>query len=289
MASRQLEGRALPWLEVWCGSIDHLEGIFMFRLRLLGGLLFGFVFVACEVVHKEGVQVTPQRPTFSSGTTTTASGTVEIEAGLTVDPGDSVDVPTNTKVGLSEQTELFLGWSPYRHLDLRGPDGNGPSDLLVGTRHRFLDETDTRPAAALQLATKLPTGSTREGLSSGEVDFFAAGIVSKDFETVSLTGFYQLGVLGESNDDAVDVEHGLALALGVPILEELGAFAELAGVFTPEQNFDSVFTTVGVAYALSESLVLDGAFAVGLNDDAPDFQVLVGLTFNPGWIFRTVD
>ncbi|MEQ8768755.1 MAG: transporter [Planctomycetota bacterium] len=252
-----------------------------------GTVLLAIVLVACEVVHDPETQVTPQRPTYSSSTTTTAYRTLELEAGLSVDPNDSVDTPTTWKYGAGSATELFVGWSPYRHLDREGADGHGPGDLSIGTRHRFWEETSGRPAAALQLATKLPTGSQSQGLSSGEVDFFAAGILSKDFEAISLTGFYQLGVLGEPDDSEVDLEHGLALAAGAPIVKELSAFAELAAIYDREQDFDSVFTTWGLALAVGPGLVLDAGAAFGLNHDAPDFQLLIGLTFNPGLELRS--
>ena len=230
-------------------------------------------------------RVTPQRPTFSSSTTTTAAGTAEIETGLGLDPGDFFDTPTTVKVGVSETSELFIGWSPFQWIEKPGSNGRGVGDLTIGTRQRFMEETESSPAAAFQLSTKLPTADEDEGLGSGEVDFRAAGIVSKQIENVALTGFYQLGFLGEVGDEDIDLEHGLAVAGSIPVADQLSLFGEMTLRITPEADQEELFTIFGAAYEVNESLVLDGALLVGLSPDAPDFQILIGLTHNLGEIF----
>ncbi len=238
--------------------------------------------VGCRAVR---APVTPQRPTFSSDTNTTAVGTVELEAGGAVDPRDSFDSPLTLKVGVSERSEFFVGWSPYQWVETEGSDGRGASDTLIGTRQRIVDPTESgRPSVAVQLATKLPTGSEREGLSSGEIDFFAAGIVSTELSGFGVTGFYQMGFLGEPDDSEFDLEHGIALAVGRPIFGATSAFGEIAARVAHEQDRDELFTTLGIAHAITPSLVLDTSVVVGLNRDAQDFQILFGFTYNFGRI-----
>ncbi len=254
---------------------------FMLRIALPAFLLV--LSVGCRTVGRNGAPVTPQRPSFSSDTSTTAPGTVEIETGVTVDVRDSTDTPTSIKYGLYDRGELFLNLSPFQHLGDAGQDGEGFGDMGIGVRHRLWEDTERRASAALQLLTKLPTGDEDEGLSTGEVDFFAAGIATREYSLATVTAFYQLGVLGEQNDNDVDLEHGLALAAGRSLTNDLGIFGEVAATVAPEQP-DTAFVTLGSAYALSPSLVLDAGFAVGLDSDAPDFQFLLGLTTNLGRI-----
>ncbi len=240
---------------------------------------------SCVFPSGEQAPATPQRPTLSSDTNTTAQGTVELEAGGVIDPADFLEIPTTLKFGVGPRTELFTNWSPYVKQDQPGTDARGQSDLDVGFRHRFLKESEAFPSAAVQITTKIPTGSTREGLSSGEVDFFAAGILSKAMGNASVTAFYELGMLGEANGPDTDVQHSLALAGSYPLLEDLSGFAELAGVFIHEQRFQSVFSTVGVAYPLNPGTVFDVATVIGWSDDAPDFQLVFGATVNFGQLF----
>jgi len=240
---------------------------------------------ACSFVDLQDVPATPQRPTLSSDTATTAKGTLEIEAGVAVDPTDAFDSPLQLKVGAAEATELFLAWSPYRWVERSGPDGRGQGNLFIGVRNRFLEETESRPSAAFQLQTKIPTASEREGLGSGALDFLGAGIVTKDLGGFLTTGFYQIGILGEPDGGDTDLEHDVAIASGTPLVNGLGAFAEVAGTFIRERDTSSVFTTLGLAYAIARDVVADAGVVVGLSDDAPDFRVVAGVTINFGHLF----
>jgi hypothetical protein len=89
-------------------------------------------------------------------------------------------------------------------------------------------------------------------------------------------------VLGEPARPDTDVEHDFALAAGVALHEQWSVFGELGAILIPDQDLDSVFLTLGTAFALRPSLVLDGAVRIGLSRDAPDFQVLFGFTNNLG-------
>ena len=250
-------------------------------VRSLIGALFLFFLVGCEVTPSAA---TAQRPTFSSDTATTAVNTFELEAGVAIDPRDQFDSPTTLKYGLSEESELSLSWSPHQWVEAPGSDGRGGGDAVIATRHRFFEEVASGYSAALQLATKLPTGSERDGLSSGELDFFAAGIATAGLDQATVTAFYQLGFLGETAGSDFDIEHGIALGAATPAFDNVSIFGELATVLAHEQDREEVFTTLGLSYALDDSFVLDAAVVVGLSRDAPDFQLVFGITKNFGQV-----
>ncbi|MEM7516708.1 MAG: transporter [Planctomycetota bacterium] len=234
-----------------------------------------------------GERVTPQRPTFTTDTQTTAVGTVELESGIGVDPGDSVDTPQTLKIGLEERTELSIGLSPYLKVERPGPDGEGISDLVVAVRHRIHTWPDTT-SAAVQIATKLTTADEGEGLGSGEMDFFLTGILTRQFDSVSVVGNYRLGLLGDPDDDDADAQHALSVAAGVPVSGlPASVFGEVTGIASDVAE-DVVFGIFGGAYEIRPSLVLDAAIVVGMNDDAPDFQVLFGFTSNFGRLFEVL-
>jgi hypothetical protein len=241
---------------------------------------------ACVSIPESAAPATPQRPRFSNNTKTTAARTFELEAGAAVDPGDSFDSPLTLKHGLGPRTELSLGFSPFVYLARPGEDGNGNGDLLVAAKHRFADELDGWPSLGLELTTKLPTASEVEGIGSGEIDFFAAGIASATWGGVGVDGYYRFGALGAPGAAGVDGQHAGAIAALLPVAERWSAFAEIAGIFDDERKQDSVFSTIGLAHALRPHLVLDGGILVGLTDDAPDVGFVVGATFNFGQIVR---
>lgn len=236
--------------------------------------------IGCSGPALERAEVTPQRPTFSRNTQTTAHKTFEVESGVEVDPGDRFAFPSTLKYGISEDTEMFVDWPVYQYLDVPGRDREGVGDLSFGMRHRFLEETEDRPSAAIQMATKVPTGAS--AVSTGESDFFLAGIVTRHLGEVQVTGYYQLGLLGDLNSRGTDTEHGLALAANIPLQEKWAAIAELAGRFNNDRNYDDVFTTLGGRYRMRPHLDFDLSGRFGLSDDAEDFVVLAGVTYNFG-------
>jgi hypothetical protein len=205
-----------------------------------------------------------------------------VETGALADDDDTIDTPFTIKWGATETSELFFGWSPYLRVATGGTELSGVGDLVVGTRVRVLDEGPGRPAAAFQLAAKLPTADRDDGLGTGLVDFFGAAIVTKTFDLTTVNGFYQLGVIGDPGGGEVVLEHGLAVAVGHPLVQNLGGFTELAVILTPEQNNESVLWTFGLGYAVNQSVVFDSALFLGLTDDTSSFAGTVGVTINLG-------
>lgn len=238
---------------------------------------------SCIAPLADAPAVTPQRPTFSSDTSTTAAGTYELEAGLNVDPNDSFDSPLVFKRGVDERSEVFVGLSPYQEVSVPGPNADGTSDTVIGYRRRFHEREDH--AAAWLAAVKLPTGDESDGLSSGELDVYLAAIYSRSVEDLSLVGYYQLEFLGETTGSGFDVAHGLAIAASHPVAPEISAFGEVAYKFGAESP-DPLFTTLGATYTVAPGLVLDTAVVLGLNSQAPDVQFVVGFTRNMGRMQR---
>lgn len=236
-------------------------------------------------VEGQDVTATPQRPTFAKNTSTTVQGTVEAEFGLLRDPGDLFDTPTTFKYGLSERGELFIGLSPFRVVELPGDDGEGFGDILLGWRQRFLENSDDGTSLAWQAALKLPTADEDEGLGSGELDGFIAGILTVSQDTWSTTGFAQFGLLGELDGSGVDHQEALSGVFDYGLKNtNTGLLAELAAVFTPERDLEEVFTILGVNWSPLPGVVLDTGVLLGLSSDAPDFQYFIGFTRNLGRI-----
>jgi len=248
------------------------------RAALLSSLIFA---TACAVPF-DSASPTPQRPTVSSDTNLTAAGTIELESGVSYEAGESFDTPSVLKLGLSDSTELFVGFSPQRSTEVPGPNPRGAGDVVIGSRMRIYEEGDF--STALQLATRLPGGNGGDSGNRGESDFFIAGILGNQYDDLSVTGFYQLGLIGERGDDSIFAEHTVAFAAGAPASESVGLFGEVAGIFRPDLDSNAILATAGASWAWAPNLTLDGALMIGLTDDAPDYQLLLGLTWNLGGI-----
>ncbi len=239
---------------------------------------------ACTVTSlpTTGQPVTPQRPGLAADTNTTAPGTFELEGGVYRDPGDQWATPTTLKYGYGERTELFVGWVPILHDDDRDVTVIGDSQL--GIRHRYQDRTDDVPSAAIQALINLPTGN--EDLGSPETDMSLAGIISGEVENVLLTGYGSFDLRGDPTGPGIDPGFSLALAGGTPPLGDWSGFGELAGVFVPARDLDSVFMTLGGVYQVIPELAFDVGLVIGLSNDAPDLALVFGFTRNFGDLVR---
>jgi len=223
---------------------------------------------------------TPQRPRLSHNTQTTAAQTLELEGGVEVDPDDFIDTPMLLKYGITAQTEFVFGGSPVRHND--ATDDTGLGDVVLGARHRLVDETASDPAIAIATLIKLPTADAGDGLGTGETDVFFSLAAEKKIEDVRAVGFYRMGFLGSPVADGNDVRHDLAAVGTVALAQNLDVYGELAGIFVPENDIDSIFATFGGNFELGPSTMFDAGFRVGITDDAPDFTFLFGITHNFG-------
>ena len=222
---------------------------------------------------------TPQRPTFSSSPATTANRTLELESGYFGSDADTADLPLTLKWGSGEQTELFLGWSPWTKA---AKDVDGPGDYSVGVRHRFLEADDGPLDLAYQLSGKIPTATDDDGLGSGVPDVTTALTSAWAAGSWSVVGYYQLGLLGQSSGSGALVDHGLAFALGRPFGDKLSAFVEWSGTWRPELRSSDRQWIGGAAYALRPSLVLDAALSWVLQPGEDVLAVSAGITMNLG-------
>lgn len=230
---------------------------------------------------ESGEAATPQRPTFSSDTNTTADGTLELEAGGAIDRADTVAAPATLKYGAGKRTEIFVGVPVYQRLEVAGARVDGTGDLFAGVRHRFV-ESEGGTSGAFQLATKLPTANS--AFSSGELDFSIAAIVSKTLPGgAGLTGYLQTDFIGNVGEPGTQSQTLAAIAASRPITDRLAGFVEFAQLAIDEDVSPAV-ATVGIAHAVAPSLILDASLALGLNDDAPPDALQVGLTMNFGRI-----
>jgi hypothetical protein len=225
------------------------------------------------------IAVTPQRPSYSSNTYTTAPGTLEVEAGVLIDPSDALDTGFVMKYGYDDRSEILVGVLPGVAVEGAGV---GFGDLRLGWRQRLTEHQLGKLSLAYQALVKLPTADENKGLGTGEVDGFIAGIGTLPMEGWSATGYVELGLLGDPVNSGTDLQLALAGAMDRAMAGATSVFGEVAGIFIDDQDHNSIFTTLGANWSPTPGLVLDTAVLVGLSNDAPDFQFLVGFTRNLG-------
>ncbi len=231
------------------------------------------------VIDHSSVQAHAQRPFIGRDTQTTPDSFFEVEVGAAVAAGRESEAPVLIKYGLGPRTEFFAGTSPYRMVDRNElePDGSGWGDSLVGVRHRFRDSDMYSPAYGFQVATKLPTARSSKGLGSGEIDFMGALMAEQTFYGTDVTGFYQLGVLGEQQS-GFNHEHTFSVMARRPLNAQMSGFGETTLIWEPEIDREEFTAMAGFSFIIDDFTLFDIGARVGLSNDAPNFQLLVGLT-----------
>lgn len=122
-----------------------------------------------------------------------------------------------------------------------GWTGSTFGDILVGGKVNILSEYTQAPLAlGVRGIAKLPTGDDDEGTTTGEADFMADVILSKEInQAVELSGYGGLAFRGSPND--VEISNGFrwGVGAGFPTRSPLRITAELYG----EAYFDDTIVS----------------------------------------------
>lgn len=235
---------------------------------------------SCAAIERgRDLPVHPQRPTFSNDAFTSASGTLEVEAGVAWDPRDRLGTPVLARLGLDPRSELLIGIEPV--VLVGGGAGKGIGDLVVGYKRRVREAEGSEPALAWQALLKAPTADENDGLGSGETDVLGSLAATWPDAEYSVNAFLQFGLIGDPGGGSAWQTAG-SFTVGAPVEDEVSGFGEVAVSLIPEFDDEQVFGIVGIQWERAPGQVFDLGFEIGLSQDAPDFQVFFGTTTNLG-------
>jgi hypothetical protein len=207
---------------------------------------------------------------------------------------------------LSSQIEVFLPYNWIRRSRALGDGssavnkGYGIGDLEVALSHQFLREKDGLPALIGGVSWRIPTGedpfkarlatiATGSGThqlrgrltavkSIDPVVFFGTMSYAHEFATTQNFGRVQTG-------DAYGLQLGMALALNPDtsmtfgLNQEWRARTKLDKEAVPGTDTVASSLLLGIGQVLTDNLLLDVSFGIGLTRDSPDyiFQITLPL------------
>lgn len=220
------------------------------------------------------------RPDFTESADTVAPGRFQLEGGVTFAEADDVEERSYGellgRLGLLDWLELRLGVPSYVEVEAPGGfDASGWEDASLGVKAKLAPGGGARPAAALIVATTLPTGSGELG---GGDALQPEAVLSLAWDLAPDLG---LGTnLGWAYPkDGGDRFHQLFAsgALGWSATERLGLFAELFGFSEEEPDGDAtLYADGGATWALSPDAQLDVRVGTGLSGTETDWFAGVG-------------
>ncbi len=243
-----------------------------FRRALICGL--ALLPSSCRLTLEEVQAPAVQRPTFSSNTATELKGNLSLEMGAETGPSSRSAVPMTLRWGAGELTEFAVGGDVYKR-NVGGASGIG--DVQLGVRHRVREMTDDSAAMTLGWFSSLPIASKSNNLGSGELDigFSLARDHMRGLSTI--TEFYQLDLLGETDGRGLDTGHLAAIAISRPLPGAIGFVGELSGGWVPERDYSAMHVLLAATYALDSWTLVDLGLRFGFGGDAEDWAVLVGI------------
>jgi hypothetical protein len=226
------------------------------------------------------------RPGKGNGVCTVPAGRIQIETqtvGWSRFEQGGVDSDTWSvggsvlKYGISERSDLQIGWTPYVRIKSGGHSISGVGDIVVRLKQR-LTADDAKVQVALIPFAKLPTAKRPIGNRKVE------GGLAVPF-SFSLGG--ATATFGPEVDVLADGEGQGRHAALINLVNLSGAVAPrltLAAELWSNLNFDPAGTVkqasadAAIAYALSNEMQLDGGVNVGLTKDTADLELYTGIS-----------
>ncbi len=238
-------------------------------------------------------EMSTDRPDTTESPYTVDAGHVQVEASFfdytRDDDGGDFDaysiLPTNLKIGLTNNADLQLAFEPYvrQRFD---PDGGGDDETADGfgaTQLRLKinlwgnDGGDT--AFAIMPFVQFPTADD----DFGDTDHIQGGVILP--LAIALPNEWGLGLMAEfdavrdSADEDYELQFVHTATIGHAIVGDLSGYVEYIGVTDTEEGTGYLsLIGGGLTYGVNENVQLDTGVNVGLSDDADDFNVFVGIS-----------
>ena len=232
-------------------------------------------------------EMSTDRPDTTESPYTVDAGHVQAESSFVDytrdDDGGDFDalsvLPTNLKIGLTNNMDLQLAFEPYVRQEFEGDeiDGLGATQLRLKINLWGNDGGET--AFAVMPFVQFPT----EDDDFGATDHIQGGVILP--LAVSLPKEWSVGLMAEFDAvrDAADEDYELQFVhtatVGRTIVGNLGGYVEYIGVTDTEEGTGYVsLIGGGLTYGASENVQLDCGVNFGLSESADDFNVFAGIS-----------
>ena len=242
---------------------------------LIPAFLFALLMVQPFMVQSSLAQeaMSTDRPDFTESPLTVGQGTVQVEAGATIQTAGDLSLMNSgeglIRYGLKPRFELRFGLPSL----ISGDEiDSGLSDINVGFKWTIA-QLQNGVDLGLVATAILPTGDDdfTEDAINPSVIFIASKPVN---DRMSIAGQFSVGLV-EAVDDWDSTWHA-TVVMGASITDRLGGFLEVKGESTLIDETSMVFHT-GLLFGVSEDFQLDVHLGTGLNDTGGDEFFGLGL------------
>jgi len=262
-------------------------------MRFSLGLATGLLIVAAPAFAEER-DYCPARPGLGTPACTISPGRVSVEMGLAdwsldQDSSQRTDTvligDTLVRIGLTDTIEAQIGWTPYGHVRTRDKlagtvdSGGATGDAMLGFKVNLHHPDGSGLSAAIQPFVTIPIG----GNPIGAGDWGGGVVAPVDYalnDTLSLQFTPEVDAAvdqdGKGRHFAASGTIGLGLAVSkkVSVTEELQVLRDA----DPSGKTWQALESTSLAWMPKNNLQFDMGAVAGLNHDAPDLELYVGIS-----------
>jgi hypothetical protein len=193
-------------------------------------------------------------------------------------------LPINLKLGLSDSTDIQLLVDPHvRRTVTDRATGfrervSGFGDITLRLKHNLWGNNGGRTALALMPFVTLPTSSNGLGTDRAEFGLIVPLAIGVS-ERIGIGLMTEIDLVGAPDGGGYAVTLINSATISYSLTERLGAYTELFTERGTEQGARWIVTgDVGLTYALTENLQLDGGVNIGITQAADDLELFMGVS-----------
>jgi hypothetical protein len=238
----------------------------------------------------ESERIQPDRPSFSTSTSTVPPGAIQIESGVVYSrtsvggarAARELSLEATVRAGLTDRLEIRLDGEPF--VVTRGQqDDIGNGDLTLDAKYRFFDgrEGSWWPSLAVFPFVRFPIAHAPHGTNIPDFGLIgnASFTLPWGFSLDSNAGVAGIG----QRPSGYLVQGVVSAALGRDIGERWSTYAEVFYASAAERGSrDSVGFDAGVQFFVTPRLALDAAGQTTLAGPGPDYLFRAGLSVRFG-------
>ena len=236
----------------------------------------------------------PTRPGLGTTPCTIAPGHVSVETALadwTLD--DQPDQRTDTvligdtlvRVGLSDSIEAQFGWTPFGTVRTRDKTSGRVDtagrvgDVTLGLKANLLNPDGSKVSIAVQPFVTVPVGRAPVGAG----DWGAGVVVPVTFDlsdTVNLATTSEVDAAVDGDGHGRHLAYSEVLGLGVKLTRTLTGTVEAQVLRDddPASGTTQALASASLAWMATDALQFDIGAVAGLNRDAPDVELYLGIS-----------
>ena len=257
-------------------------------LPLLPLLLLAVLLLPALPLYAQDEMIT-DRPDQSESTAIVGRHVFQLETGIDFSRDESpfgneenLDLGGSLlRWGYSDRLELRFAFTAYSRSTFETATfesrSSGLADPELGLKWRLRDGDGYSPALALLASTTLPVGD--DELTSDEFDPTVRLAADHDLSDTMGLG-WNVGYSRESDGAGGDQGYALySASLGVDIDDTWGVFYELFGHVALDEDEDNHSFDTGITYMASDNFQVDIYAGVGINGEAPDTFIGMGVSW----------